>query len=205
MLCVWRMTKLTALLPIVAACAASPVATTTSAQDLQSTACPAGVPAAIAPAADQDLAFALAASGVQEYTCSQTATGYAWVFVAPDAQLYPFHDGAQDEAVGHHFAGPTWEWYEDGSSVVGKKVAAATVDASSIPWLLLVAASHGSADGRMTDVTAIQRLSTSGGNAPATGCDADHVGAAANVPYTASYFFYRTRTGHEAHNAACGR
>jgi len=180
-------------------CTTSSPSVSTSTADLSSRACPADVPAAIAPAADQDLAFAVAASGVQEYTCN----GTAWVFVAPDAQLYPLHSCEQDEALGHHYAGPTWEWYEDGSTVVGAKKAGATVDATAIPWLLLTAVSHGPNDGRMSDITSIQRLETVGGNAPATGCDADHVGASANVPYTAQYYFYRTRTnGH--HNVRCG-
>jgi uncharacterized protein DUF3455 len=180
-------------------CAAEAPSTSTATSDLTTRACPANVPAALAPAADQDLAFVTAASGVQEYTCN----GTAWVFVAPDAQLYPEHACGDAEAVGHHYAGPTWEWYEDGSTVVAAKKAAATVDATAIPWLLLTATSHGPNDGRMADITSVQRLETVGGNAPATGCDADHVGASANVPYTAHYFFYRTRTnGH--HNVRCG-
>ena len=36
----------------------------------------------------------------------------------------------------HHFAGPTWQ-HQDGSSVVGQLVKPVTVDAKSIPWLLL--------------------------------------------------------------------
>lgn len=179
-------------LPLFVGCAASAPSTTQStSQPVTASDCPANTPSSLAPPSDQELAFVTAASGVQEYTCN----GTAWVFVAPDAQLYPDHAGDQDEAVGHHFAGPTWEWYEDGSTVVGKKVAAATPDPASIPWLLLQGVSHGPNDGRMSDVTYVQRLETSGGNAPATGCDAAHVGASANVPYTARYFFYRAARG----------
>jgi len=75
---------------------------------------------------------------------------------------------------------------------------------SAIPWLLLGATSHGGENGKMTQVTSIQRLSTVGGLAPATGCDADHVGATADVPYDADYFFYRTRTKHQENNIRCG-
>jgi len=145
---------------------------------------PPNIPAALTPAADQHLAFALAATGVQKYACN--AAG-AWAFVAPDAQLF---NKNHHHAVGHHYAGPTWE-YQDGSTVVGTKVAAATVDATSIPWLLLTAASHNAVDGRMTDITAIQRLETHGGLAPAGACA---TGDAVDVPYTATYYFYRTRT-----------
>jgi hypothetical protein len=160
--------------------------------------CPAGVPAAIAPAADQTLAFALDAVGVQKYACIATATSFKWNFIGPDAQLYHF-EGDDDQSIGHHFAsagGPTWQ-YIDGSFVVGKKVAAATVDKTAIPWLLLVAVDHGAAtdgsgDGKMLPITSIQRLSTDAGLAPAFGCDADHVGAEADMPYTATYYHYRT-------------
>jgi hypothetical protein len=161
-------------------------------------ACPDGVPPELAPAADEDLWFVLGATGVQRYTCAATATGFAWTFVAPDADLFKNHC-----QVGTHYAGPTWE-YQDGSTVVAARAAGATPDPSAIPWLLLTAVSHGPDQGKMTQVSSIQRLSTTGGNAPATGCDADHVGVAADVPYTADYFFYRTRARHPEHNQRCG-
>ena len=175
---------------LAAGCVANDAPVSQSTSDLRGDVCPANTPANLAPPADNELAFVTSASGVQEYTCN----GTAWVFVAPDAQLYPDH-GDQAEAVGHHFAGPTWEWYEDGSTVVAAKTAGATVDPASIPWLLLAGTSHGPDEGRMSDVTYVQRLATSGGNAPATGCDAAHAGASANVPYTARYFFYRAARG----------
>src|SRR4029077_8554959 len=131
--------------------------------------------------------------GVQRYKC--TSTG--WSFVAPQADLLK-----DNEVVGQHFAGPTWE-YEDGSSVVGAKVAAASVDPTAVPWLLLRAASHAGADGRMTPVTAIQRLSTTHGLAPATGCDAAHLNVEADVAYTATYFFYRLAAAGES-TVRCG-
>jgi hypothetical protein len=42
----------------------------------------------------------------------------------------------------------------------------------------------------MQNVSYIQRLDTAGGLAPTTGCTADHVGEIAEVPYTATYYFY---------------
>jgi hypothetical protein len=199
-LCATRMSRLHILSLALGALALpaclSTSSTGTVAQRIEGGDVPDDVPAALVPAADQRLAFVLDAIGVQEYTCAAAATGYAWKFVAPDAQLYHNDEGEGDHAVGHHFAGPTWE-YEDGSFVVGKKVAAVTVDPTAIPWLLLVAASHGGPDGRMTSVTTIQRLQTAAGLAPATGCDADHVGAAASSPYTASYYFWVTRDSNE--------
>lgn len=156
------------------------------------TACPAGVPASLAPAADQDLAFALDATGVQKYACN---TSGAWAFIAPEADL-----GHNGQVFVHHYAGPTWEWL-DGSTVVGAKVAGATVDPTAIPWLLLRATSHNDIDGKMTDITSIQRLVTTGGLAPAGACTP---GDTADVPYTAQYFFYRTKTEHLENNVRCG-
>ena len=182
----------TALFLSFTACAAS---TSSSEQALSDQACPDPTPSALAPAADQDLEFTLDAVGVQIYSCTPAGT---WLFVAPDAQLYAGE--SQAESVGHHYAGPTWE-FADGSTVVGRKVAAATVDRNSIPWLLLVATSHNDVVGRMTDVTAVQRLETSGGIAPAGSCTP---GDTANVPYTATYFFYRTHDHAEQNNTRCG-
>jgi hypothetical protein len=167
-------------------------------QNVSASECPANTPAALAPAADQDLAFVLDAQGVQRYQCVQSTTGFAWTFVAPDADLFTSHPHRQ---VIHHFAGPTW-LYKDSSSVVGARLAGATVDPAAIPWLLLNVTSHGGADGKLSDIVSIQRLQTTGGNAPATGCDADHVGAEADVLYTARYFFYRT--SNRTNNVRCG-
>ena len=90
------------------------------------------VAAELTPAATQELALAVDARGVQHYSCD----GHAWTLVGPEAELF---DG--ERAIGTHFAGPTWK-LSDGSSVVGKKVAARTVDAAAIPWLLLEVTNH---------------------------------------------------------------
>ena len=146
-------------------------------------------PASVAVPAGNDLAFALAAEGVQLYACTANAGSFAWAFQAPEATLSEAGGGA----AGKHYAGPTWE-ASDGSRVVGAKVEAATPDAAAIPWLLLRATSH-AGSGRMADVTFVQRIRTWGGNAPPDGCDSDHVGAVARVPYRAVYRFYRKGSG----------
>ena len=177
--------------------------TTSAAVELKSPAnlCPTGTPAALAPAADQTIAFHLDAQGVQRYACVASTTGYAWTFIAPGADL--FRSGGEHGFSVHHFAGPTW-LAEDSSSIRGAKVAGATVDPTAIPWLLLNVVSHGGEPGVMSGISSIQRLSTTGGNAPATGCDADHVGANVDVLYTARYFFYTTNADHPEHNVRCG-
>ena len=150
----------------------------------QSRAAEPAVPPSLAVPGGHRLAFVLEAEGAQIYTCAASGGSFAWVFQAPDAKLT--EAGAP---AGTHYAGPTWE-APDGSKVVGAKVEAATPDAASIPWLLLRAASH-SGSGRMGDVTFVQRIRTSGGNAPAQGCDANDVGKVVRVPYRATYCFYR--------------
>lgn len=146
--------------------------------------CSAEVPSGLAVPEGHRLAFALEAEGVQVYACAASGASFAWAFQAPDARL-----SEASAAAGTHYAGPTWE-ATDGSKVVCAKVEAATPDPASIPWLLLRAASH-EGSGRMGDVTFVQRIRTSGGNAPAQGCDASHSGTVIRVPYRATYCFYR--------------
>ena len=134
--------------------------------------------------------------GAQVYTCTASgdgadggadagATTYAWVLKAPDAKLYD----AGCVQVGTHGVGPNWT-STDGSIVVGVKVAQADSPMTdAIPWLLLRAGSH-SGNGVFTDVTFVQRLNTTKGKAPASGCAAASVGVETRVDYTADYYFY---------------
>lgn len=128
------------------------------------------------------------ARGYQIYTCQAQDGGYAWVLQAPWAGL--FDDAGNPVAV--HYAGPSWT-AADGSTVVGARVASAPAPSgTAVAWLLLRATStSGPAGGTFTVTTYIQRVNTTGGLAPATGCDAEHAGATAAVPYTADYYFYR--------------
>ena len=143
------------------------------------------VPANLVVPDGNRLAFRLNAVGVQIYACQANTAGVlGWAFQAPEADLF----NARGRFAGKHYKGPTWEGL-DGSTVVGSKLAASPVDATAIPWLLLQATSH-TGDGRMSEVTFIQRLNTVGGLAPSTGCDDAHVGVMARVDYTAVYYFY---------------
>lgn len=129
------------------------------------------------------------AVGVQIYGCTVTGSGPGWTLVAPRANLY----GNNGRLVATHFAGPTWE-ASDGSRVVGKREAGVTVDPTAIAWLKLSATSTtaGAEGDRLVGTTFIQRLNTAGGLAPAASqCDATTVGALAEVPYTADYYFWR--------------
>jgi hypothetical protein len=145
--------------------------------------CDAGAPELAVPPG-HTLAFALDAEGEQIYACAGDPAP-AWTLQAPRATLL----GRHGQPAGTHYAGPTWR-AADGSSVVATKVAAATPDASAVPWLLLRATSHAE-QGRMTRVSFVQRVETSGGLAPGEGCSEASRGATVRVPYRARYCFYR--------------
>ena len=143
------------------------------------------VPKDLQPPADQQLLLQVHAKGDQIYICKEDVTQFTWNLKAPEAQLFD-KDG---KPFGKHFAGPSWE-AKDGSRITGK--AAANVpspDADSIPWLLVTVVSH-NGEGVLARVTSIQRLNTKGGKAPASGCDAAHVGQEARAAYSADYLFY---------------
>jgi uncharacterized protein DUF3455 len=148
---------------------------------------PAGVPDALQPPANEEVAMVLPATGVQVYECrAGTGASPAWAFVAPDAELFD----RQGRRVGHHDAGPRWH-LADGSVVVGAvKQRTDAPQAGAIPWLLLSARPEGPA-GAADSVTHIQRIHTTGGIAPSGGCSAETVGRSARVAYTADYYLYR--------------
>jgi len=121
------------------------------------------------------------ALGVQIYRWS----GTNWVFIAPEATL--FADSCYAREVGIHYAGPTWE-ANDGSKVVGARIAGCTPERGAIPWLLLGATSAPDR-GMFSRLSHIQRVNTIGGTAPAEA--GLFVGDEARVPYTTEYYFYR--------------
>ncbi len=145
------------------------------------------------------------AQGTQNYLCLPTATGVAWTFFGPQATLF---DDALTQVTTHYLsANPqenglpraTWRHSRDTSTVwamaVESSTDAAYVAPGAIPWLKLqvVGAQFGPHWGNaLTATTYIQRVNTSGGVAPATGCtSATDVGKRALVPYTTDYVFYR--------------
>jgi hypothetical protein len=125
------------------------------------------------------------AEGVQVYTCVKDAD-WAWKFKAPEATLFD----AQHQAIGKHFAGPTWR-LDDGSEVQGKLLES-KAQPGTLAWLILTAKSTGG-EGRLSHVNAVRRSDTQGGLAPSDGCDAQHAGAEARVPYSAAYTYFDTK------------
>ena len=126
--------------------------------------------------------------GVQIYECkagTDAAKRFEWVFKAPEAELFD----NTGRIIGKHYAGPTWE-STDGSKVAGEiKGQDSGPDPNAIPWLLLTAKST-SGKGVFSRVTSIQRLNTSGGKAPAGGCNQSLVDQEIRIPYKATYYFY---------------
>ena len=138
-----------------------------------------------APAQAATTALQLQGKGVQIYACQAAGAGFAWALKGPEAILLD-QSGAQ---VGRHFAGPSWQ-ASDGSTIVGEPLAASpSPTAGSVAWLVLHVKSSSGA-GLFANIAYVARTATSGGAAPATGCDAGHIGAEARIPYTATYTFF---------------
>ena len=155
------------------------------------------------------------AVGTQNYVCLPSATsttGFAWTLFGPQATLFftieIFKHDIRQQIITHFLSPnpdengmprPTWQSSFDTSAVWGRAMASSTdsnfVKPGAIPWLLVqvVGAERGPTNGGyLTQTTFIQRVNTSGGVAPATGCSqSSNVGATSLVPYTTDYFFFK--------------
>lgn len=145
------------------------------------------VPDAIAVPAGLEPVLFVRAKGSQIYTCQAGADGkFTWTLKGPDAEL----KDRKDKVIGQHSAGPKWT-LKDGSEVTGKAVAHVdSLDADSIPWLLVNVESHAGKAGLLTNVTTIQRVHTHGGKPGNDACDESHKDAETKSEYTADYYFY---------------
>jgi hypothetical protein len=136
--------------------------------------------------------LAATAKGVQIYECranTDNADQYEWILKAPEADLFD----ARGKKIGHHYRGPSWASI-DGSKVTGEvKASESSTDPNAIPWLLLTAKTH-EGRGIFSRVNSIQRLETHGGKAPSGGCDQSAIGKQLQVPYTAVYYFYDSKS-----------
>jgi len=149
-------------------------------------------PDAIAVPAGETVQFFVMAKGSQIYTCQAGADGkFTWTLKGPEAELRD----RKDKVIGQHFADattklPTWK-LKDGSEVSGKAAAHVdSLDADSIPWLLVTVVSH-AGKGQLTNITTIQRVHTHGGK-PGNDdvCDESHKNAETKSSYTADYYFF---------------
>ena len=148
---------------------------------------PGGTGPGLIPGGDVAPAFMLTANGVQVYECRlRDASGaYGWTFVAPDATLYDGNHSVARFATLNH-----WDSTDDRSSVTGIPRVTQPAGNGDLPWLLYDARPVGE-DGMFAGVTAIQRVNTSGGVAPVTGCTSDNAGDEARVAFRADYYFYK--------------
>jgi hypothetical protein len=174
---------------------------------------PPPLPADLAPVpAGNKLFLGTHAVGTQNYVCKPSGAGVAYVLFTPEATLFG-EDGGQ--VITHNFSPNPDEpntdpkvvangairatWQHRDTSAVWAKVhqpnGAVTVDTTAIAWLTLdaVGVQNGPTGGdKLTKTTFVQRLNTTGGLAPSTGCSSlTDVGNTAFVPYTADYFFYK--------------
>ena len=146
----------------------------------------------------------IGAEGTQNYVCLVSQSGFAWSFFGPQATL-SLEDGTQ---VATHYlsvhpvdgaARPTWQHSSDSGKLWAAPIASSTdrafVAPGSIPWLLLKVVGEEAGPGGsgvFMGTAYIQRVLTSAGTAPITGCkSANDVGKKALVPYTTQYVFYR--------------
>ena len=149
---------------------------------------PSGIPPRLRAAPADEPAFSLSGAGDHVFECKPSGGGYAWTFVAPDARLY---DGSREAATST--VPNLWESNSDRSSVTAS-VRTTLPAGEDLPWALYGAQGIGDS-GLFAGVTAMQRVATAGGAAPADGCDAGSVGSEARVPFTAQYHFYRRAGG----------
>jgi hypothetical protein len=146
-----------------------------------------GIPREIQLPEGAELILRVHASGVQIYTCQESAEGkLVWTLKGPEATLYD----EDDAVIGSHAAGPTWR-HSDGSEITARAVSRinAPDPTAAIPWLLLTVTGHSGA-GIFERVSAIQRINTDGGQPPATNCNTSEQGKEARSEYTADYLFY---------------
>jgi Protein of unknown function (DUF3455) len=148
------------------------------------------------------------AIGTQNYVClpsTTSSTGFAYSLFTPQATLFDRH-GRQ---LTTHFFSPnpfengtvraTWQDSHDTSAFWGVAIKTSTdanfVAPGAIAWVLLAQPgpnTEPTGHGRLIGTTYVQRVNTTGGVAPGTGCAvATDVGRRAFVPYTADYVFYR--------------
>ena len=167
------------LLLLAAALAALPAAAITE---------PGGIAASLRVPASEAPAFVLNGNGVYIYQCRQAISDpntYVWAFVVPDATLY---DGSR--SVARHATIGLYESLSDRTSVSGVVRSSQPAGGANLPWVLIRAQPIGES-GLFANVSSIQRVNTTGGAAPSSGCGPDNVGEESRVAYQADYYFYK--------------
>src|SRR5216110_557147 len=176
------------ILPIACATALAVACTASLAQSVQGgevTITPPPVPANIQLPLGNTAFLVGHAVGTQNYICLPSGTGFKFTLFTPQATLF---NNADKEVITHYFSPnpveggtirATWQHARDTSTVWGQVKPGnsssdpAFVAPGAIDWLLVtvVGAQDGPTGGdKLSETTFIQRLNTSGGVAPSTGC-----------------------------------
>ncbi len=182
---------------------------------------PPPTPASITPPSGNTAYLLGHATGTQGYVCLPSGAGASWTVNSsrPQATLFITLFGSFSQQILTHFlspdanpnssapnplpfGSPTWQSSFDSSVIWGNKLASITAgsdpscpSSGAIPCLLLqvIGSQNGPSYpfGILTNATYVQRLNTTGGSAPSTGCAASSdVNGQVLVPYTADYYFY---------------
>jgi hypothetical protein len=184
---------------------------------------PPPTPPAITPPAGNTAFLFGHAVGTQGYVCLPSGSGASWTVNSsrPEATLFLTLFGKFSQQILTHFlspdtnpnqfapnplpfGSPTWQSSFDSSAVWGNKLTSISAGSDpscpasgAIPCLLLqaIGSQTGPSGGKfMTVTTYIQRLNTTGGSAPLTGCAlSTDVGKQVLVPYTSDYYFYKAQ------------
>lgn len=144
-------------------------------------------PNAALPKLNEKAFLTLIGTGNQIYRCDSDANNTArWQFQHPTAQL----KNPSGAVIVDHGAGPSWS-AKDGSKIVGKVIASTpSSNSGNIAWLQLSTTSAGSA-GLLAQTKYIDRIDTKGGVPDPLACKVEDVGKLVEIPYTATYIFYR--------------
>jgi len=145
------------------------------------------LPASLRATPQEVLQDALSAVGQTAYECRRDGNRLSWTLTGSEATLV---DRAR-HSVGTVMPDHDFIAY-DGSRFAGAPAGEEIVTAGALTWERLVPrdeAATRSDRGRFTEVTSVQRVSTSGGVPPVAACSQQ--GQSLLVPYTATYLFYR--------------
>jgi hypothetical protein len=182
---------------------------------------PPPTPPTITPPAGNTAFLVGHATGTQGYVCLPSGTAASWTVNSsrPQATLFYTVFGNFSQQILTHFlspdtnpnqfapvplpfGSPTWQSSLDSSVIWGNKLSSinggtdpSCPNSTAIPCLLLqvIGSQNGPSYpfGILTNTTYVQRLNTSGGSAPSSGCAVStDVGGQVLVPYTADYYFY---------------
>ncbi len=155
-------------------------------------AAPAWAQDATSPPAGSKLLLETRGVGVLSYVCAPAPKDMAWVFSGATARLFD----ANGAEIGEHEKGPIWT-LSDGSGVIGQMTAKADAqdtnqakDENAGPTLLFKVTQHVGDAGALSNAAYVRRVATTGGRAPAAGCDETHKGEIARAEYSAIYQFF---------------